>query len=234
MKTNNHFPKRANRSYVLRQGRMSDAQKQAFNDHAAQFLMTGEAVDLSNLFENSNPIHVEIGFGMGASLLAQATQNSDINYIGVEVHMPGIGAVIKIAHQQQLQNLKLFHGDVNAFLSVIQNEHLIKHWQILFPDPWPKKRHHKRRLIQLAFLKQLAEKSHAKASLHIATDWQPYAEYVAEILAQQTIWKNSVDSIDIGYPYISYEAALRLRCPTKYEARGKRLGHAIFDFLLLK
>ena len=201
------------RSYVLREGRITPGQKRAMTDHWSEFGIEPEraTVEPVSWFPRSQPVVLEIGFGMGDSLFQSAQQSPELNFIGAEVHRPGVGHLLGLAAAQQLQNLRVFHGDS---VSLLQN-HMpcgsLKRIQIFFPDPWHKKKHHKRRLISPAFAEICAKALETSGVVHVATDWAEYAEVIAQTFAH---WQ------PLDPPS---------RPQTKYERRGLRLDHEVFD-----
>ncbi len=203
--------KRPIRSYVLRQGRLSPGQKQAFETLLTSYQLDPE--QLPDGFVNQSPLVMEIGFGMGDSLAGMAEANPMINYLGVEVHTPGVGHLLLEIQKRQLQNLKVIVGDSIDILERIPDKSL-EGMQIFFPDPWPKKKHHKRRLISSSFLQLASSKICASGILHVATDWLEYAEHI-DALFQSTPGLEPVKPPP--------------RLPTKYEQRGIRLGHQVTD-----
>ena len=210
------------RTYVLRQGHMTKAQKQALEDLWPEFgLETKQApFDYASMFDRSAPIILEIGFGMGEALIEQAQTYPENNYLGVEVHQPGVGKTLNAIKAQQLRNIRLFNEDVHLVLDQAIADHSLAGINIFFPDPWPKKRHHKRRMINAAFIALLLCKLKFNAYLHIATDWENYAEQIAKVLET--------------FPQLIQQTTLASRPLTKFENRGKKLGHEIFDFIFIK
>ena len=221
--------KRSIRSFVLRQGRMTPAQSQAFEKAWPQYGLDhqSQAYDLAAVFKNEGRLVCEIGFGMGDSLIEQAVAMPQNNYIGIEVHRPGVGSLLNAATAQQLQNIRVFNHDAVAILTDCLADASIDQFQIYFPDPWHKKRHNKRRLIQTDFVNLLVKKLKPSGLLHLATDWQDYAEQMLDVLD--------------ACPYLSnLSPAQRFierpenRPETKFEKRGKRLGHGVWDVLFGK
>jgi len=208
------------RSFVLRQGRLTPGQEKALEETWPIFgceLKDG-ALDFTTLFGNSNPVHLEIGFGMGESLATQALENPDINYLGVEVHRPGVGHLLMLLRDHGLQNVRVFAEDSIEVLNQCIPDDSLARVQIFFPDPWPKKRHHKRRIMQPDFLGLLARKLVDGGMIHFATDWEPYAEDVETLLETNP-----------GFQRVDAPA----RPETKFERRGLRLGHKINDLAWL-
>ena len=214
------------RSFVRREGQLTKAQERALKELWSTY---GINIDqgLLNLNKLSNKIVLEIGFGMGDSLFQTAKAHPDIFYIGIEVHRPGVGYLLNLIHNAQLKNVRIFcHDAVEVLEKNIQNNSL-NVIQIFFPDPWPKKRHHKRRLIQPDFVKLLWQKLKPNGILHLATDWQNYAEHMLAILNQAEGFKNLS-------PNGAFSPHLASRPQTKFEKRGKTLGHAVWDLIFQK
>lgn len=215
------------RSFAIRSGRMTDSQRQGLNAHLEQWgLSKAETpIDLSAQFGNSNPVALEIGFGMGDSLAQMAAAKPDWNFIGIEVHLPGIGRLLSLAEKQGLTNIRVFHDDAVAILQTSIAEHSLQRINIYFPDPWHKTKHHKRRLIQPAFIQLLRSRLACDGLLHIATDWQPYAEHILAVMQQQQLFENVAGDKQFVL------AADYDRTETKFERRGRRLGHGVWDMV---
>lgn len=215
------------RSYVLRQGRMTASQKMALTEY---WPLYGLAVptevhyyDWREVFNREAPCIVEIGFGMGGALIELALKHPEFNFIGVEVHPPGVGRCLHQIHTHQLKNVKIFWADANQVLEKAIAPSSIDKVLLLFPDPWPKTRHQKRRIVQTEFVNVIASKLKSGGIFHLATDWQPYADHMSVVLEacsalqKVTTEKNLLDPVD--------------RVKTKYEQRGERRSHKIFDLL---
>lgn len=211
------------RSYVRRQGRMTTAQARALAaEPDAYVLDAGSARDLPAAFGRTAPLLVEIGFGMGHVLLANAAARPDWNLLGVEVYRPGIGAVLTRARAAGLTNLRLIEADAVVLLRDVVPPDSIDELQVLFPDPWPKTRHHKRRLIQPAFAQLATSRLRPGGVFRLATDWVPYAEVMLEVLDATP---GLVNSHGAG----RYAPAPTARIETRFERRGLGLGHEIRD-----
>lgn len=212
------------RSFALRAGRITDAQTKAIETLMPMYAIPYQEapLDWMALFDNK-PLVLEIGFGMGDSLAAMAKANPHLGFIGIEVHLPGVGRLLRLAKEQQLDNLKIIHHDAVEVLTHMLQTPVFDRLHIFFPDPWPKKRHHKRRLIQPAFLKLVSKALKPGGILHLATDWENYAESMQETLAAEP-----------GFTRFNSSHARQLRTETKFEQRGLRLGHAVWDLLYLK
>ncbi len=217
------------KSYVLRAGRVSNRQQQGLDlwvkDYALS--MTDSPWNLTEVFGREADTIVEIGFGMGTSLLHMAQNNPELNYIGIEVHQAGVGGLAADLHDHQVTNVRIVaHDAVEAFQTQIADNSLAG-IQIFFPDPWHKKRHHKRRLIQPEFIQLLTQKIKKGGFIHCATDWQEYAEHMLEVLSAASGLYNS--QADGGYSPKPESRPL-----TKFEQRGERLGHGVWDLIFLK
>lgn len=180
----------------------------------------------SSLFAQNAPLVVEIGFGMGGSLLEMATKAPDLNFLGIEVHQPGVGKLLQGIVEREITNLKIICHDAKEVIEHNLADGAVSKFQIFFPDPWHKKRHNKRRLIQPEFVERLEHKLLPGGQIHLATDWQPYAEHMMEVLSHSEALSN--------------EAGLNEywenpdRPSTKFEARGLRLGHGVWDLCFRK
>lgn len=216
------------RSYVVRSGRLTDSQRKAIDKHWQDHVLnfTGAALDLSAAFSRTAPLTLEIGFGMGASMVAMAESEPNTNFLGIEVHRPGLGKVLQEISTRKLENLKLLCHDAKEVVELGIAPGSLQRILVLFPDPWPKKRHHKRRLIQSEFVELLASRLTAQGTLHLATDWQAYAEHMLEVL------EASPTLINANGAGAYWEKPSRPG--TKFEARGRRLGHGVWDLLYKK
>ena len=210
------YRKKAIRSYVLRAGRMTEGQRNAFSRGWSFYglKLDDGPIDAEIIFGRKAPLIIEIGFGMGDSLLQMASAAPDQDFIGIEVHPPGVGRLIASAEEQKITNLRVYLADATDVLNECIPAQSLQRLQLYFPDPWHKKRHHKRRLINAVFLDAVAEKLQPGGMLHIATDWQPYAEEIYDHLE--------------SHPAFSHCPA-PARAETKYERRGQRLGHVVTD-----
>ncbi|QDP71808.1 tRNA (guanosine(46)-N7)-methyltransferase TrmB [Legionella israelensis] len=216
------------KSFVLRGGRITPRQQQGLDKWFEFYQLPRQALwDFDELFERQSDTVVEIGFGMGNSLLTMAKKNPDINYIGIEVHRAGIGSLAADLYDEQLTNVKLVAQDaVDVFKNNIA-EASLSGVQIFFPDPWPKKKHHKRRLIQPEFVHLLVQKIRSGGFIHCATDWQDYAEFMLETLSAEPLLMNRQK--DGGYI-----PKPESRPSTKFETRGQRLGHGVWDLVFVR
>lgn len=215
------------RSFVTRAGRLSTGQVKAIETYAPQFCLPyqKEVLDFDRAFGRQAPTVLEIGFGMGDTTAAIATAMPDKNFLGVEVHTPGVGSLLKLIGEQGLQNLRLIQHDAFEVITHMIAPQLLAGVHIFFPDPWHKARHNKRRLIQSSFVDLLAARIAPGGYLHCATDWQDYAEQMLEVLGAEPSLQNTAD----GYaPRPDY------RPVTKFEKRGLRLGHGVWDLVFTK
>ena len=213
---------RSIRSFVIRAGRLTDAQRRALDELWPRFGLEFDAklLDLDEVFGRKAPRVVEIGFGNGEHLAALAAQHPERDFLGIEVHPPGIGRLLLALTASGLTNVRVSgHDAVEVFETQIPPNSLDE-VQILFPDPWHKKRHHKRRLIQAAFVECVARRLKLGGLLRLATDWQPYAEHMREVLDACTLLENVA-------PGGGFIERTRERAPTRFEQRGERLGHDI-------
>ncbi len=216
---------RAVRSYVMRAGRVTDAQQRALVELWPRFgVAYGEsALDLAQVFGRSAPCTLEIGFGNGEHLAARAQSEPARNFLGVEVHRPGIGHLLRAAAAADLNNLRIIEHDAVEVLQHQIGPGALDEIQILFPDPWPKKRHHKRRLIQPEFATLAASRLRTGGRLQLATDWAPYAEHISLVLDACPL----LAALDPE----ATPAALPGRAATRFERRGLRLGHQVRELV---
>ena len=214
------------RSFVLRQGRITPAQQQAFDSHWSRFGLdfSPQPVDLHGLFQNSAPLVLEIGFGNGEQLLHAGIHEPDKNFIGIEVHRPGVGRLMNGLADADIDNVRISNHDAVEVLEKQIPAASLAEVRIYFPDPWPKKRHHKRRLIQPEFVKLLASRVTSGGLLHLATDWAEYAEHMLEVLDASDQWHNKAGP---G----AYSPSPDWRINTHFEKRGVRLGHGVWDLI---
>lgn len=219
---------RSIRSFVLRQGRMSEAQHRYLETMLPQVGIPyrPQRLDLAAPFGRAAPTVVEIGFGMGVATAAIAAARPAENFIGIEVHAPGVGSLCKLIAEGGPANLRLIQHDAVEVLRDMIPEASLAGVHVYFPDPWPKKRHHKRRIIQPDFVALVAEKLVPGGYLHCATDWQEYAHWMLEVLSAEPDLVNSVANAGEGFA-----ARPEWRPLTKFENRGLRLGHGVWDLL---
>ena len=217
------------KSFVIRAGRMTDSQQKGWNEVFPKhgFSLTEPQFDWEHTYAVCGPRVVEIGFGMGDSLLAMAEQNPTYRYLGLEVHKPGVGKLFAEVEKRGIENIKVFAEDAVRVLEVSIPPQTIDLIQIFFPDPWHKKRHHKRRLIQPEFVDLLLTRLAPEGRLHLATDWQPYAEHMMAVLENN----DNVQNVAGPQQFIPRPES---RPETKFERRGHRLGHSVWDLMFEK
>jgi tRNA (guanine-N7-)-methyltransferase len=209
---------------VLRTGRTTAGQARAFEDVGPQFLLpySTERLDLEIAFGRPAPTVLEIGFGMGEATAHIAATLVEKNFLCCEVHTPGVGALLKRISEQSLSNIRILQHDAVQVIDQMVAPDSLDGAHIFFPDPWHKKRHNKRRLIQAPLIKKLAARLKPGGYLHCATDWQPYAEQILEVLSAEPTLKNTATD---------YAAKPAYRPLTKFENRGIKLGHGVWDIV---
>ena len=224
MPQSSHLPIR---SFVLRQGRVSNAQRRAVDTLLSVYGIdyAPGALDFAQVFGRRAPTILEIGFGMGETTAEIAQAHPEINYLGIEVHTPGVGSLLKRIAESGLVNLRLIQHDAVEVLEHMIAPAALAGAHIFFPDPWPKKRHHKRRLIQPGFVALLASRLAPGAYLHAATDWQEYAEQILSVFAGEPGLANTAPGFAPRPEY---------RPLTKFESRGLKLGHGVWDIIFRK
>lgn len=215
------------RSYVLRAGRTTIGQTKAYQVFGPKFLLSYAPVplDATAAFGRSAPLILEIGFGMGEATAHIASVRPDDNFLCCEVHEPGVGALLKRAGEQGIQNIRILRHDAVEVLDHMLPLASLDGIHIFFPDPWHKKRHHKRRLIQPELVAKLAARLKPGGYLHCATDWQPYAEQMLQVISAQTLLRNTATDASGYAPKPNY------RPLTKFENRGLKLGHGVWDLV---
>jgi tRNA (guanine-N7-)-methyltransferase len=214
------------RSFVLRAGRMTESQQRGWDEGWSRFGLKSDdgQLDWSQAFVQPGRQVVEIGFGMGDSLLQMAQLDPATNFVGIEVHRPGVGKLLNGAQQQGVCNLRVYAEDAVDVLERSIAADSLDALHIYFPDPWHKKRHNKRRLIQPDFVASIIPKIKPSGLLHLATDWAPYAEQMLEVL-------EAAEGLENTAPDGGYVARPAWRPLTKFEQRGQRLGHGVWDLL---
>ena len=225
-------PNRAIRSFVRRTGRTTAGQAKAFADVGPQFLLryTPAPADLTQIFGRSAPTILEIGFGMGEATAHIAALMPEKNFLCCEVHTPGVGALLKRIEAQSLTNIRIIQHDAVEVMDEMLNPGDLDGVHIFFPDPWHKKKHNKRRLIQPPLIAKLASRLKPGGYLHCATDWQPYAEQILEVLSAEPSLKNTAESGSDGNDgNDGYAPQPAYRPLTKFENRGLKLGHGVWD-----
>ena len=215
------------RSYVLRQGRTSNGQQRCLDEllpiYGIPYL--AQPLDLENSFGRAATKILEIGFGMGETTAAIAESHPENDYLALEVHTPGVGCLLKQIETLGLKNIRIIQHDAVEVLRDMLADNVLDGVHIFFPDPWHKARHHKRRLIQPPFVAQLVKKIKLGGYIHVATDWQNYAEQVLEVLSSEKLLENTV---------ADYAPRPAYRPLTKFEQRGLRLGHGVWDLVFKK
>jgi len=217
------------RSFVLRKGRLTRAQQRALDELWPAYGINYEhsVVDFSSHFGRDAPLVVEIGFGNGDALIAMAKAEPHINFIGIEVYRPGVGAVLAGIKAASLVNVRLVCEDAVDVLEYMIADTSLSGLRLFFPDPWPKKRHHKRRLVQAGFVEVLATKLTRGALVHMATDWQDYADQMLGLLVKNPLFLNTA-------PDGGFSRRPASRPLTHFEKRGTRLGHDVWDILFTR
>lgn len=215
------------RSFVLRQGRMTLGQEKAFAEHWPQKGLQREngLLDYEKIFGRRAPVVLEIGFGMGASLVEMARAAPEKDFIGIEVHRPGVGKLLHTMAEQGVENIRAYCDDAVEVLQQCIPDDSLACVQIFFPDPWHKKKHNKRRLVQPEFVQKLRKKLQRGGVIHLATDWQDYAEQMLSVMSSAEGFANQ---------FGGYAPRPESRPLTKFEKRGERLGHAVWDLLFEK
>ena len=216
------------RSFVRREGRLTKGQERALQElwPVMGVEYRDEMLDLNQLFGREAPVVLEIGFGMGKSLVEMAAAAPEKNFIGIEVHRPGVGACLSSAQDAGITNLRLFCHDAVEVLGQMIPDQSIDTLQLFFPDPWHKARHHKRRIVQPAFVQMLRPKLKIGGVFHMATDWENYAEHMLEVMNAAEGFVNTVEG--------DYAPRPDSRPLTKFEQRGHRLGHGVWDLLFAR
>ena len=213
------------KSYVIRAGRMTEGQINALNNLGPKYIIDVsklEIIDFDAVFDRKAPVVLEIGFGMGASLVQMAKDSPDKNFVGIEVHPPGVGACLKLIEEQGIGNVRIIQYDAFEIFKKCLRDESLDIVQIFFPDPWPKERHHKRRLVNDAFIAMIAPKLVPGGLIRMATDWENYAEQMLEVMNRADGFVNqATDGTYIPRP--------NWRPLTKFEQRGQRLGHGVWD-----
>ena len=221
------MPARPIRSFVLRQGRVSAAQQRAYDSLMPRFGIAFQPtpLNLSETFGRDAPKILEIGFGMGETTARIAGERPDQDFLALEVHTPGVGALLKALDEQHLGNVRIIQHDAVDVVRAMLAPQSLDGIHVFFPDPWPKKRHHKRRLIQPDFVALLASRLKTNGTIHVATDWQEYASHILGVLAAEQLLENTA---------AGYAPRPAARPQTKFEQRGLKLGHPVFDIIFRK
>ncbi|KLT72387.1 tRNA (guanine-N7)-methyltransferase [Neisseria arctica] len=222
--------KRSIRSFVLRQGHMTAAQQRAIDTLWPRFGVDycDSLVDLQQCFGGGNDKVLEIGFGMGVATVEIAKRLPDKDFLAIDVHGPGVGNILKLIEEENVQNIRVMRHDAVEVVENMLADGSLDGIHIFFPDPWHKKRHNKRRLIQTAFVAKLLPKLKSGGYIHLATDWEEYAQQMLEVLSGFDNLQNTAAGGEGYVPTPDY------RPETKFEARGKRLGHGVWDLVFRK
>ncbi|AEI74957.1 tRNA (guanosine(46)-N7)-methyltransferase TrmB [Candidatus Moranella endobia] len=217
------------RSFVRRKGRLTKRQQQALDTlwPAMGTNYQAQPLNLDVLFGRSMPVTMDIGFGMGASLVNMAASHPEQHFLGIEVYLPGVGACLASAQEAGISNLRVIYHDVVEVLEQMIPDMSLALVQLFFPDPWHKARHNKRRIIQSQFVDLVGRKLSNTGVFHMATDWQPYAEHMLAVMSEAEFFRNLSATGD----YVPRPAA---RPFTHFEQRGKRLGHGVWDLMFEK
>jgi len=222
----NGRPLRRIRSFVRRQGRLTKGQQLALDQYWPEMGVEfqPEPLDLTRLFGREAPVVLEIGFGMGASLVTMAQNNPQQNFLGIEVHAPGVGACLASAKEAEVENLRVMCHDAVEVLEKMIPDNSLRMVQLFFPDPWHKARHNKRRIVQVPFAELVMRKLKLGGVFHMATDWEAYAEHMLEVMS-------SIDGYQNQSETQNYVPRPDTRPLTKFEQRGQRLGHGVWDLM---
>ena len=221
----NDHPSRKIRSFVRREGRLTTGQQRALQELWPRFgLETDTRLDLDSVFGRRAPRSLEIGFGNGDALLTMAAHQPETDFIGIEVHRPGVGRLLRELQQRALTNVRVLREDAVPVLGDCLPDDCLDRLLLFFPDPWHKQRHHKRRIVQPAFIELLASKIKRGGILHMATDWEDYAQHMLRVTDQSTAFRNCAGAGN-------YSPKPDYRPTTKFEQRGQRLGHGVWDLL---
>jgi tRNA (guanine-N7-)-methyltransferase len=217
------------RSFVRREGRLTKGQQRALNELWDKYGISNEArvLDLNQVFDRNAPKVLEIGFGNGHSLAEMATEHSTEDYLGIEVHRPGVGALLLLIEEYGLKNIRLICDDAVETLKHRIADNSLDRLQLFFPDPWHKKRHHKRRILKPEFVSLVGQKLKHGGLFHLATDWEDYAIQMVDIMSKSADFENTASNGDfVDRPVY--------RPLTKFEQRGQRLGHGVWDLIYKK
>jgi tRNA (guanine-N7-)-methyltransferase len=217
--------KRRIQSFVRREGRITRGQQRALDELWPKYGITADSpVDLDRLFGRTAHRTLEIGFGNGEALADMAAQHPELDFIGIEVHRPGVGHLLQLLEKRGIGNIRIFNEDAVLVLKACLPDHCLDRLLLFFPDPWHKKRHHKRRIVQPGFIQLVARKLKPGGILHMATDWEGYAEHMLAVMQAADEFSNCAGT---G----SYSPKPGYRPVTKFEQRGRRLGHGVWDLV---
>lgn len=218
--------RRTVKSFILRQGRLTQGQQRALDQQWTVFGIDykNQLLDFTELFGNQQPVALEIGFGNGDSLAQMARENPQQNFIGIEVHRPGVGRLLHLIQQHEINNLRVMNHDA---IDILQNQipdHSLSRIQLYFPDPWHKRKHNKRRIVQTEFLDRLLQLLKKDGQIHFATDWHDYAKHMMKTLENHPGFSNQAGDHE-------FSAKPDYRPTTKFERRGQKLGHDVWDLI---
>lgn len=211
------------RSFVRREGRLTPSQQSALDNYSDQYVLDKSAL-AEHIAQQTLPVSIDIGFGNGESLMHIASLQPEFLHLGIEVHRPGVGRLLNEIHKAQIDNIKVLNDDAVLVIDTLK-DYSIDRFLIFFPDPWHKKRHNKRRLIQTKFVETLVSKLKPGGVIHLATDWQEYADHMLVVMSDVNSITNQAEAFSVAPTY---------RPKTKYERRGDRLGHEVFDLIFTK
>ena len=222
-----NFPQRI-RSFIRRQGRLTQGQQHALDNLWDKYCLDPlSETDFIQVFGRNAPLVVEIGFGNGESLAEMAAANPDTDYLGIEVHRPGVGHLLMLLEQQGISNVRIYCYDAIEIIGRKIADNSLAGVHLFFPDPWPKKKHHKRRIVRPDFVELIVRKLKKGGYFHAATDWENYAQAMLAVLSESSALKNSSATND-------YCERPEYRPLTKFERRGMRLGHGVWDLIFIK
>ena len=215
------------KTFVLRAGRMTQTQRRDYEELSGRWCLpySYKELNYTEIFSNTNPVVVEIGFGMGKATAIIAEENPNINYIGIEVHKPGVGKLLGEIRRRNLQNIFIIEFDALEVLEKMIPDQSVSAFHVFFPDPWPKKKHHKRRLMQRPHTDLLAKKLMPKGYIYMATDWEPYGEFALEQLSSTPLLENK---------YSNYAVHQEWRPETRFEEKGKEASREIKELYFVK
>jgi tRNA (guanine-N7-)-methyltransferase len=219
-------PRRPVRSFVRREGRFTTAQRRAVDSLLPKYGVPegDEPINFTALFGRAAPVHLEIGFGNGEALAAMARLHPEINFLGIEVHRPGVGALLQRLETEALTNVRVISADAVDVLSRRIPDRSLSAMYLFFPDPWPKLRHHKRRLVQPGLVSLVCQKLQIGGLWHLATDWEDYARHMLAVLTEAEGFENASGPGQ-------FAARPESRPLTRFERRGQKLGHAVWDLV---
>ena len=227
--TNPEIKKRTIRSFVVRGGRMTEGQQRAYDANWKTYGLEADQgrIDYQEVFGRESDVVIEVGFGMGASLVEMAKNAPEKDFIGIEVHPPGVAKLMMLAAEAGIQNIRVYCHDAIEVTADCLPQGQASTFQLFFPDPWHKKKHNKRRIVQPLFAQQVANVLKVGGVFHMATDWEPYAEHMLEVMEAQAQYENVAGKN-------TYHPRPEWRPLTKFEQRGERLGHGVWDLIYSK